>query len=492
MEEYGLRTDLKTLREQLDAVDGGLQLDPTNQGLMEMKEQLTQAVKIMEGRILDMRKAHLLQLFQAPEAAAQPPLPSPAASESVHDLNSGSAGRVCEAYTLSGVGEILTTDSWRQGSTCESVYRMMDGKGFWLISRIIDRKDENFLVLIMTPKEAQSAPCEFFLNSTCRYGDAGCKKSHGYWRKRSEIRPISSSIADSKIGDECLAKYSEDGLWYPAILKGLDRAPKSYTVKFVGYNGMVEILAEDVVAAPQEIVHERDDADEEAKAFIMASEASEEARQEKGREESSDSEGFEKDFAFKVKIYASIVDFAFRVRYKRGEPLGNEKGRKRLVHPIVPKFVVPGRSLDYAHDHTQFHRDKYRNMTKNMTQGGKDVVEREIPEDDNGSRVFSIINSAGRATSSSSEPSGKPVKKANTIKNTRRELMDVMDQKRHWEGKLRQYAKSLVRNSHGALNSDFRTKHENARLELEALKRRERQLSDGLKMRKRRKNAFKF
>mmetsp|Transcript_5719 Transcript_5719/g.11340 ORF Transcript_5719/g.11340 Transcript_5719/m.11340 type:complete len:193 (-) Transcript_5719:164-742(-) len=184
--------------------------------------------------------------------------------------------------------------------------------------------------------------------------------------------------------------------------------------------------------------------------------------------------------------------------YKRGEPLGVDKGRKRLVHPLVPKFVVPGRSLDFMHDHTQFHRDKYRNLAKNMTQGGKDVKTEELVDEAalTSQRVFNLINSAGKVNPSKEDlkiAEAKRITTKSSAKDTRRKLLELQDRKREWEQKLRSYAKSLVRNSGGgAVAEEFRARHTEARRELDSVIRQEKQLTENLRMKKRRKTAFKF
>eukprot|EP00466_Bigelowiella_natans_P010203 jgi/Bigna1/70403/fgenesh1_pg.12_\ len=199
------------------------------------------------------------------------------------------------------------------------------------------------------------------------------------------------------------------------------------------------------------------------------------------------------------------------------------------VHPVIPKFVVPGRSLDYAFDHTEFHRNKYRHHEKNMERGGSDKqLENKKKKNGGGenncSSVFDLINAAG--ISSTDNDSSKFWQRMNhaviesimilqyhrhqsrprSEKDTRRSLMEqqqpsffnrrdkytIQDKKRQLERKLRQFAKSLIRNATGGVNADFRHRHEEARRELETIKRLETSLNDSLKMRKGRKSKFKF
>jgi len=496
-----------------------------------------------------------------------------------------------------------------------------------------EEEDVRFKVVILTPLEKRSIPCNFFLNSVngCKFGDAGCRRSHGYWKKRSEIRPINGggggveeeivpgmrlkTSSSSVAVKECLARYKGDELWYPAMIKSVERVSSSsssssssscpsssssgkviltttadeeeqsvlllYRVVYHGYQDSEEILPRNHISNMPEKIHygnNNHDRDQKARSSTILYNNAEDGEDaatattinnkddddddsssSSSSEEEEDSDGMNKSHAFKRGLKSGLLDakmqyfgrwqahtsgFGMKILakygYKRGQPLGTSREGggedRRLVHPVIPKFVVPGRSLDYAFDHTEFHRNKYRHHEKNMERGGSDKqLENKKKKNGGGenncSSVFDLINAAGKiaqprsvemmmtepTTSSSSYTSMAALSSSSSSryvgisstdndsskyhrhqsrprseKDTRRSLMEIQDKKRQLERKLRQFAKSLIRNATGGVNADFRHRHEEARRELETIKRLETSLNDSLKMRKGRKSKFKF
>jgi len=301
-----------------------------------------------------------------------------------------------------------------------------------------------------------------------------------------------------------------------------------FRVIFTGYNEEAYVGFSDIAPSPEMINYNKGDRDAEIEAMNESHRNAAENDEDEDDSDSAEEDGISKSHAFKNGKISGVLDpkmrhfarwqahtkgFGMKILakfgYKRGDPLGTDKGRERLIHPIIPKFVVPGRSLDFMYDHKQFHRDRLRHIEKNMIEGGKDVkvaIEEDIPTGHE--RVFGIINAAGkvkdlniptrpeRSTSTDSTATTQKKGRANE-KETRRRLLEVQDQKRECEARLRQFAKSLVRNSAAVgagttTGNNIRALHEEARVELQKLIRVERKLNGSLKMKKRRKTAFKF
>eukprot|EP00466_Bigelowiella_natans_P010204 jgi/Bigna1/130632/aug1.12_g5340 len=289
-EEKVLKESLEELQSHLKQLNHAHSLDPSNQGVTNLRTQCEQAIQLTKEKIFKLRKARLLRqvecgnyttkdregLSSSMNSAKRAKLGDPttkvgmglAAAADVppsfcSPIVKNHQQNVVEAFTLTKSGEVKTTDNWQiekqqlDGSKCEALYRMLDGSAYWLKATVFlyttaksqhlhghckeEEEDVRFKVVILTPLEKRSIPCNFFLNSVngCKFGDAGCRRSHGYWKKRSEIRPINGgggggveeeivpgmrlkTSSSSVAVKECLARYKGDELWYPAMIKNKD------------------------------------------------------------------------------------------------------------------------------------------------------------------------------------------------------------------------------------------------------------------------------
>ncbi|CAL1527389.1 unnamed protein product [Lymnaea stagnalis] len=91
----------------------------------------------------------------------------------------------------------------------------------WSVEPPLETDDaDNFKVrvIFLNPIHPSIIPCKYFMDSSCRFSDDECRRSHGHPVRVSELKPYVEPD-HSKIceGCRCLAKFTDD-VWYPGTV----------------------------------------------------------------------------------------------------------------------------------------------------------------------------------------------------------------------------------------------------------------------------------
>ena len=154
---------------------------------------------------------------------------------------------------------LIETLSQLNGKECRVAFSQSNGSvnyhnGIVMTSETIDSLDDSsepdmsclkVKVFFTHPMNNWMLPCPHYMTGKCRFADK-CKYSHGYEVTLQDIKP-SEPIDYTKISRDsiCLAKNKSDGLWYKAIIDGINE--EQIVVKYCDSDSVHCVDIEDII-----------------------------------------------------------------------------------------------------------------------------------------------------------------------------------------------------------------------------------------------------
>jgi len=233
--------------EQLNQLKKIIELDPNNQEILSLYQDLSHLKQLQEVSLIEERKKKLLNLVEEISSSTN----STNTSNNNNDRN-------VEALTYSTTTSessstdifnkhLLKAENLKEGLKC-CIPLENDGHIFFLPGMIteIDDENDNCKVLLITPINENLIPCQKY---NC---NLNCNLSHGIEINKSLI--LSYDILDIKTLKEkgiCFAKY-EDSVWYLAkIIKRVENEDTKHVDKFIikykGYDEFEEVSPENII-----------------------------------------------------------------------------------------------------------------------------------------------------------------------------------------------------------------------------------------------------
>ncbi|CAM6101763.1 unnamed protein product [Calypogeia fissa] len=413
MAEWELEKELEhhtqEQRESSIAIDDALAIDPTNEELLQMKEDLKVSIKAAEHSLFQLKRARLLQEVDAMTRASEVAVPSSNASET-QSLKPGEREP-----------EQQQEPSFSIGSKC----RFRHTNGSWYNGEVLSVEVESGLarVSFLSPTAENMQICRFYLQQRCRFG-GNCRQSHGVEFPIHALQPfISPQWQNVPLGSTVLAVdvYEGLGLWKQAELESLDEVNQRAVVVFVS-DGKKADVDYAQIALP-----------EQAESRDASETSSEEDEDEEDEEAEVDASGGLGMGLFSEGTQRETVTFAKWEKHTRGvaskmmasmgfhEGMGLGRSGQGQVAPIEVKVLPPKQSLGYVSEKKRGSVDKNGNegtgAAKKKTRGGKRKRQKKWAaaafaakvEQDRAPDVFGFINQqlAGQFDAQSKVPNDR-------------------------------------------------------------------------------------
>lgn len=244
--------------EQLNQLEEIINLDPTNQEIISLYNDLKHLKELQEASLLEEKKKKLLNIVDSVTNTFNNSNSSSFFSEVYSNENSFSSSQSTikttetdSNNTIETSNEIfnkylLTEENLKEGLKC-CIPLENEGHIFFLPGMIneINNKNSTCKVLLITPINENLIPCQ---KLNC---NLNCNRSHGIEINKNLI--FSYNILDITSLIErgiCFAKY-EDSIWYLArIIKRIEnenRHVKKFLIRYKGYDEYEEITPENII-----------------------------------------------------------------------------------------------------------------------------------------------------------------------------------------------------------------------------------------------------
>jgi len=234
--------------------------------LIEVQQNLQHALAMTSQAILDLRKSRLISIvgsisahasIQAaslpslsPSVSSSSPLPIPSSSSSASHSSSSSATPSAPASPSASPSASASpaasggAPKYPVGSRCQLMFdNGLLGK-VWMDVQVLaynaQHESQPYKVRFLTPNQVSLQLCKFYHSGQCKFGQ-DCKFHHGAEvgerALRAEPTGADRDRGLAKPGDQCLALYKNEGLWYPAVIKAI-YPDETADVCFIGYEDM--------------------------------------------------------------------------------------------------------------------------------------------------------------------------------------------------------------------------------------------------------------
>ncbi|CAI8596640.1 unnamed protein product [Vicia faba] len=380
--ENQLELQLHEQRDSLTAIDHALLLDPTNSELLEVHEELVQAIKDAEEGLLHLKRSRLLSEVDA--------LP--------HSTNIFAEEEKVEPLDPADVElEPLGEKCFSVGSKCR--FRYKDGR--WYHGQVLQLDNSVAKISFLTPTSDNMLMCKFFLQQRCRFG-SNCRLSHGIDVQLSSLKEYVPTIWKlSHVGSSIWAVSNTNaGIWREAELESWDEKAGVGQVVFRDDGSSVKLGPQDMVLTEYADVSDID------------SDFSSEQSDYSGSDEEEpqglgfmDSTNLQKGVQTETAIFAKWENHTRGIASKMMANMGYREGMglgltgQGMVDPIPVKVLPPKQSLDHAlkshkvEGNTEKQRKKRtrggrRKREKKFAEAIRAAKEKEEPAPD----VFALIN----------------------------------------------------------------------------------------------------
>ncbi|KEH33909.1 putative transcription factor C3H family [Medicago truncatula] len=380
--ENQLELQLHEQRDSLTAIDHALLLDPTNSELLEVHEELVQAIKDAEEGLLHLKRARLLS--EADTVLCSTDIF--AEEEKVEPLDPADVEP-----------EPLEEKSFSVGSKCR--FRYKDGR--WYNGQVMQLDNSVAKISFLTPTSENMLMCKFFLQQRCRFG-SNCRLSHGVDVQLTSLKEYAPTIWKPSLAGSSIWAVSNAnaGIWRAAELESWDEKAGVGQVVFRDDGSSVKLGAQDMVLSEY-----ADMSDIDSDSSLEQSDYSGSEEEEPQGLGFMDSTNLQKGVQTETAIFAKWENHTRGMASKMMANMGYQEGMglgltgQGMVDPIPVKVLPPKQSLDHAlkSHKVEGNTEKQR---KKRTRGGKRKREKRFAEairaakeeEESAPDVFSLIN----------------------------------------------------------------------------------------------------
>ncbi|KAG5090958.1 hypothetical protein JHK82_049736 [Glycine max] len=353
--------------------------------MLQVHEELVQAIKDAEEGLLHLKRARLLQ----------------EADSVLHNTNIFTEEEKVEPLDSTDVEpEPLEDKCYSVGSKCR--FRHKDGR--WYNGQVVQLDNAVAKVSFLTPTSenmlnAKVQMCKFFLQQRCRFG-SNCRLSHGLDVQLSALKKYVPTIwKQSLVGSSIWAVSTANaGTWREAELESLDEKAGVGQVVFRDNGSSVKVGAEEMALSEHAEM-----SDLESDSSLVQSDSSD------YEEEEPQGLGFLESTNLRRGIQTETATFATWENHTRGiaskmmanmgyrEGMGLGVTGQGMLDPIPVKVLPPKQSLDHA---LESHKREGKEGKKKRSRGGKRKREKKFAEvnraakeeEESASDVFALIN----------------------------------------------------------------------------------------------------
>ena len=339
MDESSLEISISEYKAQLLQIQNLLATsdDLTKLELYDLEKDLKEMMKIAEESLLSMKKKKLLSSLD--EAAC-------CSNVSNDKINSVEHSNIISGIGNEGGVENIDNDNDDEipidfvGTKCKVKYTQEWGSFQYHNAMILNCDVDDSLgevkvhVLFLNPIHKSMVPCKYFLNGNCDY-NATCKYSHGYVVDIEELEEYDEpDFSQLCKGCKCLAKFENDGVWYPAIVDNVHE--EQATVSFDTYKETLTLDFHSIL--PISSLYTSDNSSED--------------------DELDDAVDRCDDFSYKPVLMSGPMGeweqytkgigskLMMKMGYIFGKGLGKDGQGK--IEPVEIRLLPPGKSLDYV------------------------------------------------------------------------------------------------------------------------------------------------
>ncbi|KAI3690120.1 hypothetical protein L2E82_48095 [Cichorium intybus] len=452
--EDQLELQLQEQRESIAALDEALASDPQNPEILEVHEELLQAIKDAEEGLFVLKRARLLQevdFLQMKKDGDKGVNQDPLDSKDIKVEPMKETNDVSQDSLDSKEAEVEPMKEYSVGSKCR--FRHSDGR--WYDGLIVALEGSNDAkVSFLTPTSENQLICKFFLQQRCRFGTK-CRSSHGIDLPLSSLKKYTPTTWNqSLVGSNVWAtSEGKTGIWREAELESWDDNLQTGRVVFrdTGSNSNVNIES----LSLSEYAQMSDE---------YSTDSYSESDQDSEIEDNNTSQGLgfldttnlQRGIQTETAIFAKWENHTrgmaskmmANMGFREGMGLGvNGQGR---VDPVLVKVLPSKQSLDHALESVQ----NGENQEKKRSRGGKRKRDKKFAAavraakevEEPVSDIFSLINTqlAGKERFSGKRAEKKDVV---AVKNgERRALVAFDDEVKELRGRVEKLEEMARRN----------------------------------------------
>ncbi|KAL4033838.1 hypothetical protein IC575_006952 [Cucumis melo] len=368
--EHQLEVQLHEQKESLAALQDALASDASNPELLEVHEELVQAIKDAEEGLLHLKRSRLLR-----------------EADSVlrgHDSNPAEDVKAEPLYATDVEPEPLEDHSFVVGSKCR--FRYTDGR--WYDGEIVGLDGSNSAkISFLTPTT------ENMLSSSCAGVDIPLTSLRSY---------VPTIWNQSMAGSSIWALSSRNDIWRHAELESWDDALQVAQVVFKGDGSSQKLGPEDIALSEYAQINDEEESDSSLEQSD-SSDYEEDDLQGLGFLESSiQQKGIQTETAIFAKWENHTRGIASKMMANMGyrEGMGLGASGQGMLNPIPVKVLPAKQSLDHALESQKENNTNDENNGKKRSRGGKRKREKKFAaasraakeEEESRPDVFNLIN----------------------------------------------------------------------------------------------------
>lgn len=365
MDESSIEQTIDAYKEQLVQIQTLISAadDLTKLELYDLEKDLMEMIKISEESLLETKKKNLLESLDE------------SSNNIGNSFNSQSNGDNNINKQMDTSNENIGLDY--VGTKCRVKYTQEWGTFQYHNAMILNCDVDDTLddcqvkvhLLFLNPIHKSMVPCKYFLDGNCDY-EATCKFSHGYIVDIEELEEYQEpDFTQLHKGGRCLAKYDEDGVWYPATVLSVEE--EQAIVSYESYKETETLDFHSIL--PLSLVVESDDSSEDEGISNSNQNITQSYKSISMAGPMGDWEQHTKGIGSKLML---------KMGYLMGKGLGKDGQGK--IDPVEIRLLPPGKSLDYIAELREKGKIKDPLKSKNKNKKSK--------SHDGSESAFEIIN----------------------------------------------------------------------------------------------------